>query len=54
MSTNTYFQHYVIHYIAKTLEVYDMGHRLQTWCFFMHESLKRVNKKENDEIKNVK
>ena len=23
-------------------------------CFFVHESLKRDNKKENDEIKNVK
>ena len=53
MSTNTYFRHYVIHYIAKTLKVYDMGYRLYTWCFFMHESLKR-DKKENDEKKKSK
>ena len=51
MFTNTYFQQYVIHYIVKTLKVYDMRYRLQTWCFFVHKSLKRDNKKEDDEIK---
>ena len=54
MFTNIYFRHYVIHHIAKTLKIYDMRYRLQTWCFFVHKSLKRDNKKENDEIKNVK
>ena len=28
-----------------------MRYRLQTWFFFVYESLKRDNKKENDEIK---
>ena len=51
MSTNKYFRHYIIHYITNTLKVYDMRYRLQMWCFFAHESLKRDNKKENDEIK---
>ena len=45
MSTNTYFWYYVVHNIAKTLKVYDMWYRLQTLCFFEHESLKRDNKK---------
>ena len=51
MSTITYLWHYAINYIAKTLKVYDMRYRLQTWCFFVHKSLKRDNKKEDDEIK---
>ena len=52
MSNNTYFQHYVMHYyIAKTLKVYHMQYRLQKRYFFMHKSLKRDDKKENDEIK---
>ena len=50
MSTNTYCRHYVIHYIAKTLKVYDMGYRLQMWCFFVHKSLKEITRKNNDEI----
>ena len=53
MSTNTYFRHYAIHYVAKTLKIYDMWYRLQQWCFFVHKSLKRDNKKENDEIKKM-
>ena len=53
MPTNTHSQHYVIHYIAKTLKVYNMRSRLQTWCFFVHNSLKRDNKKESDEIKKM-
>ena len=53
MSTNTYFRQYVIHYIAKTLKVCLMWYRLQAWCFFIHKSLKRDNKKENDEIKKM-
>ena len=28
-----------------------MPYRLQTWCFFMHESLKRDHEKESDEKK---
>ena len=28
-----------------------MRYRLQTKCFLMHKSLKRDNKKENDQIK---
>ena len=51
MSTNTNFWHYIIRYIAKALKVYDVRYRLQTWCFFVHKSLKRDNKKEDDEIK---
>ena len=51
MSTITYLWHYVINYIAKTLKVYNMRYRLQTWCFFVHKSLKRDNKKENNKIK---
>ena len=51
MPTNTYFWYYVVHNIAKTLKVYDMWYRLQTLCFFEHESSKRDNKKEHDEIK---
>ena len=51
MSTNTYFRHHVVHYIAKALEVYYMWYTLQTWCFPVHGWLKRDNKKENDEIK---
>ena len=51
MSINTYFRHYVIHNIAKTLKVYDMRYSLQTRCLFVHKSLKRDNKKESDEIK---
>ena len=31
-----------------------MRYRLQTCYFFVYESLKKDNKKENDEIKNVK
>ena len=53
MPTNTHSRHYVIHYIAKTLKVYNMRSRLQTWCFFVHNSLKRDNKKESDEIKKM-
>ena len=53
MSINTYFWHYVIHNIAKTLKVYDMTYRLLMPCFFVHESLKRDNKKEHDEIKKM-
>ena len=49
MATNTHF--YILNYIAKTHKVYNMWYRLQMWCFFVHESLKRDNKKENDEIK---
>ena len=52
MSTNAYFQHYVIH--SKTFKVYNMRYRLQMLCFFVHKSLKRDIKKENDEIKTVK
>ena len=51
MSSNTYFQHYVIHYIAKTLKVYHMLYRLQMRCFFVQKSLKRDNEKENNEFK---
>ena len=51
MSTITYLWHYAINYIAKTLKVYDMRYRLQTRCFFVHKSLKRDNKKENNKIK---
>ena len=51
MSVNTYFWHYVIHYIAKTLKVYDVRYRSQARYFFVDKSLKRDNKKENDEIK---
>ena len=53
MSINTYFWHYVIHNIAKTLKVYDMRYKLLMSCFFVHESLKRDNKKEHDEIKKM-
>ena len=42
-----------MHYIAKTLKVYDMQYRLQAPCFFVHESFKRDNTKENDEIKKM-
>ena len=42
-----------MHYIAKTLKVYDMQYRLQASCFFVHESFKRDNTKENDEIKKM-
>ena len=28
-----------------------MSYRLQTWCFFVHESLKRGHEKESDEKK---
>ena len=52
MSTHTYFRHYLIDYIAKTLKIYDMQYRSQTWCFFVYKGLIRDNKKENDEIKN--
>ena len=31
-----------------------MLYRLQTRCFFVHDSLKRDNKKENCKRKNVK
>ena len=31
-----------------------MRYRLQTWGLFVHKSFKIDNKKENDEIKNVK
>ena len=31
-----------------------MRYRLQTWCFFVVESLKGDNKKENDQVKNEK
>ena len=54
MSTNTYFRHYVIHYIPATLKVYDMRYRSQKSCFFVYKSLKRDYNKENDEINNVK
>ena len=50
MSTKTY-RHYAIH--NKTLKVYNMWYRLQTSCFLVHESLKRDNKKEHDEIKKM-
>ena len=50
---NTYFLHYVIHCIANPLKVYEMQYRLKAWCFFVHQSLKRDNKKENDEIKKM-
>ena len=42
-----------MHYTAKTLKVYDMQYRLQASCFFVHESFKRDNTKENDEIKKM-
>ena len=51
MSTNTYFRHYVIYYIAKTVKVYDMWYRSQTWCFFVYKSFKRDDKKQSDEMK---
>ena len=51
MSTDSYFWHDIIHYIAITLKVLHMQDRLKTWCFFEHKSLKRDNKRENDEIK---
>ena len=54
MSTNTYFWHYVINYTAKSHKVYDVRYRLQMWCLTVHESLKRDNKKENDESKKCK
>ena len=54
MSTNTYFPQNVMHCITKTLKVYDMRYRLQAWCFFVYKSLEGDNKKEKDEIKNVK
>ena len=50
MFTNKYFLHYVMHYIAKTLKVHHVRYRLQTRCFFVHQSLKR-DKEKNDEIK---
>ena len=44
-----------MHFIKKQKpKVYNIRHRLQTWCFFVHESLKRDNKKEDDERKQCK
>ena len=34
-------------------KIHDIRLRLQTWYFFMHKSLKRDNKKENNEIKKI-
>ena len=51
MSTNKYFRHYVMHYIAKTLKIHHVRYRSHTRRFFVHQSLKRDNKKKNDEIK---
>ena len=31
-----------------------MWYRLKAWCFFVHESLKIDNKKENDEREKCK
>ena len=42
------------YYIARTLKVYNMQYRLQKQYFFMHQSLKRDDKKENDETKKMR
>ena len=50
MPTDTYFWHYVIHSIAKTLEVYDIRYRWQTYVSLCVRVWKgRIRK--HDEIK---
>ena len=48
ISTNLYFQNYVIHYIAKTqyTKIYNIRNRLYTLFLLVHESFKRHNKKK--------
>ena len=48
-----HFWLYAIHYRAKTIKVYDMRYRWQTWYCFVHMNLKRDSKTEKDEIKKM-